>query len=196
MFKYKILIYTYLMNTIGACNIHNKNTIISDILIANESNPEPFSFQEKPADIMDSSIKISVDPIKVFQKAGAKISDIVIENYNTLSTNMKLLDVKELHDLSPLQYPLFTEVKHENSSLFKSSIFICGAIGLILSMRYRKHDLKSDNCDRNDTCVISTATTQARTPTPPNTDSDEDIEKVQYNIQEDEPSRSMFSLWF
>lgn len=135
------------MNTINACNIHNENANISDILIANETSPEYLSCQEITGDIMDSAVKISVDPIKVFQKAGLKFSDIVLEKYNTLSTNMNRLGVKELHDLSPLQYPLFTEVKQETSSLLKTAIVIGGSIAFILLLRNKNIDVSEKNID-------------------------------------------------
>jgi hypothetical protein len=147
MFKYKMFIYTYLMNSIHKCIKHSETSNLHDILIANETNPEPFSCQEITGDIMDSVVKISVDPIKVFQKAGLKFSDIVLEKYNTLSTNMNRLGVKELHDLSPLQYPLFTEVKSENSSLLKTAIVIGGSIAFILLLRNKNIDVSEKNID-------------------------------------------------
>jgi hypothetical protein len=135
------------MNSIHKCIKHSETSNLHDILIANETNPEPFSCQEITGDIMDSAVKISVDPIKVFQKAGLKFSDIVLEKYNTLSTNMNRLGVKELHDLSPLQYPLFTEIKQETSSLLKTSIVIGGSIAFILLLRNKNIDVSEKNID-------------------------------------------------
>ena len=43
---------------------------------------------KKCRDIMDSPVKISVDPIKIFQKAGTKISDIIIEKCDDLSETL------------------------------------------------------------------------------------------------------------
>jgi len=82
-----------------------------------------------------------------FQKAALKFSDIVLEKYNTLSTNMNRLGVKELHDLSPLQYPLFTEIKQETSSLLKTSIVIGGSIAFILLLRNKNIDVSEKNID-------------------------------------------------
>ena len=136
------------MNTINA---GINNTDISDFLVSNETNPEPLSFKEIKEEIVDSSIKINVDPIKVFQNAGSKLSDIMVEKYNVITENITFMDQKKLHGLSPLQYPLFTNNKPEISSIMKSSIFLGGSLALILFFRYKNRGfLKISNKKEDD----------------------------------------------
>ena len=142
------------MNTI---NTSINNTDISDFLVSNETNPEPLSFKDIKEEIVDSSIKINVDPIKVFQNAGSKLSDIMVEKYNVITENITFMDQKKLHGLSPLQYPLFTNNKPEISSIMKSSIFLGSSLALILFFRYKNRGfLKISNKKEDDNICKNT----------------------------------------
>lgn len=178
------------MNTINACNIHNENTNISDILIANETSPEALSCQEISRDIIDSAIKVSINPIKVFQKAGSKISDIIIEKCDNLSRNISSMDSRDLHNLSPLQYPLFNEVKTTDYSLVKTSLFIGTSVALVLFMRYRKKNVNNIQVIRNIENINNSHTK-------PNVVKDEDIEIISDNSDSfKKSSHGIFTNWF
>lgn len=193
------------MNSIYSGVKHNENMKIQDILITNETNPEPFSCQEISNDIADSAVKLSIDPIKVFQKAGSKFSDIIIENYNNLSTSIKHLDTKDLHSLSPLQYPLFTQVKSENSSLLKTSLFIGSSLAFILLIRYKNNNISDKNIETNNNTDTDSIETNSLSDTiESNSLSDNDIIEVTDNCVDNSPLPhkksigyfiSLFSIW-
>lgn len=182
------------MNIINASN-NNETSNISDILIVNETSPEPLSYKEISRDIMDSPVKISVDPIKIFQKAGTKISDIIIEKCDDLSRNISSMNSRDLHNLSPLQYPLFNEVKTTDYSLVKTSLFIGTSVALVLFMRYKGIRI----CNENN---ISDNETNSNDN---NSSSDSEVVEVTDNCLVDATNKSkkksllyftnLFSLW-
>ena len=188
------------MNVINAGN-NNENSNISDILIVNETSPEPLSYKEISGDIMDSPVKISVDPIKIFQNAGTKISDIIIEKCDNLSRNISSMDTKDLHNLSPLQYPLFNEVKTTDYSLLKTSLFIGSSIALVLFMRYKGINISNGNNENDENNIIDNVTNSNDN----NSSSDSEVVEVTDNCLVDTASKSkkksllyftnLFSLW-
>ena len=185
------------MNVINTGN-NNENSNISDILIVNETSPEPLSYKEISGDIMDSPVKISVDPIKIFQNAGTKISDIIIEKCDDLSRNISSMDTKDLHNLSPLQYPLFNEVKTTDYSLLKTSLFIGSSIALVLFMRYKGINISNGNNENNTSDNVTNSNDN-------NSSSDSEVVEVTDNCLVDTASKSkkksllyftnLFSLW-
>ena len=185
------------MNVINACN-NNENSNISDILIANETSVEPLSYKEISNDIVDSAVKISIDPIKVFQKTGSKISDIIIEKCDNLSRNISSMNSRDLHNLSPLQYPLFNEVKTTDYSLVKTSLFIGTSVALVLFMRYKGIRISNENNENN----ISDNETNSNDN---NSSSDSEVVEVTNNCLVDATNKSkkksflyftnLFSLW-
>ena len=108
------------------------------------------------------------------------------------------MNSRDLHNLSPLQYPLFNEVKTTDYSLLKTSLFIGSSIALVLFMRYKGINISNGNNENNTSDNVTNSNDN-------NSSSDSEVVEVTDNCLVDTASKSkkksllyftnLFSLW-